>query len=127
VSQAQACPMNPENLFGQTRTRQAPLHALIAPDGHVISTFPGCQAAAHQLIRDDQQVGQLTQQLAERLQTGWQSLDAIAAIAKNTQTRVNQSLRQAQAVERLTEEMTSMSAALGLTAKPVDLEGEGLA
>ncbi len=30
-------------LFGQTRTRIKPRHALIAPDGHVISTLPGVE------------------------------------------------------------------------------------
>ena len=32
--------------FGQTRTRIAPRHALIAPDGHVKSNFPGIAGAA---------------------------------------------------------------------------------
>ena len=32
--------------YGQTRTRVAPRHALIAPDGHVKSNVPGITGAA---------------------------------------------------------------------------------
>ena len=38
-------------LFGHTRTRVSLRHALIAPDGHVPSAFPGWEGAvAHVLI-----------------------------------------------------------------------------
>jgi (S)-ureidoglycine aminohydrolase len=33
------------SIFGQTRTTVAHRHALIAPDGHVPSTFPGWKNA----------------------------------------------------------------------------------
>ena len=38
--------MKTNELFGQTRTRVAARHALIAPDSHVVSTFPGWENAS---------------------------------------------------------------------------------
>lgn len=38
--------MTTNELFGKTRTRVAARHALIAPDGHVTSTFPGWKNAS---------------------------------------------------------------------------------
>ena len=42
---------NPMSIFGQTRTTVSSRHALIAPDGHVPSSFPGWKnATAYVLI-----------------------------------------------------------------------------
>jgi (S)-ureidoglycine aminohydrolase len=49
--------------FGQTRTRIAPRHALIAPDGHVKSNVPGITGAASTVLISEAMGAKFTQLL----------------------------------------------------------------
>lgn len=51
------------NVFGETRTRIAPRHALIAPDGHVPSVLPGISDAVTNVILSPAMGARLTQLL----------------------------------------------------------------
>lgn len=51
--------------YGQTRTRVAARHALIAPDGHVNSTIPGIQAASAVVLISEAMGAKLTQLLVK--------------------------------------------------------------
>lgn len=51
------------NLFGQTRTRVSARHALIAPDGHVPSNFPGWQGVVTHVLLSPAMGAKLSQLL----------------------------------------------------------------
>ncbi|MEM8810745.1 MAG: methyl-accepting chemotaxis protein, partial [Cyanobacteria bacterium P01_G01_bin.38] len=74
------------------------------------SALSQSQSATQKITEAGQQMTDLSQQLAELVHTSRQTLQDMAEIARSTQNRTDLTLQQTQAVERLTQEMATMTA-----------------